>query len=210
MTRLLFGVRGLSVLLVIIVQAILLIAFQGLHPQFEPWFKEIYPPWHQVAFYGPSPPWPKNTTVQAPYGLPWYLLYSPSLLGYAVLVFFLSVVEWCTCLVLFRAGQTLIMLLFLLTAGYALSYVITDFWIYVPIVLGVKWRNLLFLAPLIKIPLGAPSWVWNYIFTVSLPGTGNWSNYLIIGTWWLAMLCYRRFGSSTSLLSDSWLRRRIG
>lgn len=210
MTRLPLDVRGLAVLPVIVAQAVLLIAFHGLHPQFEPWFREIYPPWHYVDFYGPSPPWPPNTTVQAPYGLPWYFLYSPSLLGYAVLLFSLSAAEWVTCLVLIRAGRPLFMFLFLMTAGYALTYVITDFWIYVPIVLSVRWRRLLFLAPLIKLPLGAPGWVWSYVFQVSLPGTGNWSNYLLIGTWWLAMFWYNWFGSSRLLGLENWFNRLVG
>lgn len=210
MTRLPLDIRGLSVMLVIGVQAVLLVAFHGLHPQFEIWFKEIYPPWHYVDFYGPSPPWPPNTTVQAPYGLPWYLLYSPSLLGYASLLISLSVVEWCTCILLIRAGQTLIMLLFLMTSAYALTYVITDFWIFVPIVLSVRWRPLLYLAPLIKIPLGAPGWVWNYVFSVSLPGTGNWSNYLLIVTWWLAMLCYKWFLGPRSVALSNWFHRLVG
>ena len=50
----------------------------------------------------------------------------------------------------------------------------------------------LVIAPLTKLPLGAPLWVWQYVFfdPHSVHDPNNWMQYAILGVWWTVGLVW--------------------
>ena len=141
------------------------------------WISSLYPPW-------------QNLQTPAPYGLPWYVLYSPGLLGLPVLSVYQAVAEGLTLVYLLRRGEPYIAGAFALTSSLIFFWDPFDLWSYLLILLSLKWRPLLAASILVKIPLGAPTWVWNFILDASLRTAGNWPHYIILGAWWLGMLWY--------------------
>jgi hypothetical protein len=141
------------------------------------WVASLYPPW-------------QNLQTPAPYGLPWYILYSPGLLGFPVLAMYQAIAETLTIAYLVRRQHLFIAGAFALTSGLIFFWDPFDLWSYLLILLSVKWKPLLAVSVLVKIPIGAPSWVWQFIIGASLRTQGNYPHYLILGGWWLAMLWY--------------------
>jgi hypothetical protein len=141
------------------------------------WIASLYPPW-------------QNLQTPAPYGLPWYILYSPGLLGFPILAMYQAIAETLTLVYLVRRQHLFIAGAFALTSGMVFFWDPFDLWSYLLILLSVKWRPLLAASVLVKIPLGAPSWVWQFIIGASLQTHGNYPHYVILGGWWLAMLWY--------------------
>jgi hypothetical protein len=141
------------------------------------WIASLYPPW-------------QNLQTPAPYGLPWYILYSPGLLGFPILAVYQAIAEGLTLVYLVRRQHLFIAGAFALTSGLVFFWDPFDLWSYLLILLSVKWRPLLAVSVLVKTPLGAPSWVWQFIIGASLRAQGNYPHYIILGGWWLAMLWY--------------------
>lgn len=141
------------------------------------WITTLYPPW-------------QNLQTPAPYGLPWYILYSPGLLGLPVLAVYQATAEGLTLLYLFRRKEPYIAGAFAVTSMLIFFWDPFDLWSYLLILLSLKWRPLLGASILVKIPLGAPTWVWQFIMTASLRTQGNWPHYIVLAIWWLGMLWY--------------------
>jgi hypothetical protein len=156
----------------------LLIMLQPYYPHdLTQWIATLYPPWQRLQ-------------TPAPYGLPWYVLYAPGLLGLPVLSLSLAVAEGLTLLYLFRRNEPYIAGTFALTSALIFFWDPFDLWSYLFTLLSIKWRPLLAAAILVKIPLGAPMWVWQFILTASLRTQGNWPHYVILGIWWIGILWY--------------------
>ena len=141
------------------------------------WIATLYPPWQYLQ-------------TPAPYGLPWYVLYAPGLLGLPALALYQATVEGLTLVYLIRKREPFIAGAFALTSALIFFWDPFDLWSYLLVLLSLKWRPLLAVSILVKIPLGAPSWVWQFIFTASLRTAGNWPHYIFLGVWWLGMLWY--------------------
>ena len=156
----------------------LLILLQPYYPHdLTQWIISLYPPWQRIE-------------IPAPYGLPWYVLYAPGLLGLSVLSVYLAIAECLTLVYLFSRSEPYIAGAFVLTSALVFFWDPFDLWSYLFILLSVKWRPLLAAAVLVKIPLGAPSWVWQFILNGSFRAAGNWPHYFVIGAWWLGMAWY--------------------
>ena len=143
------------------------------------WMQQIYPPWQKT-----DPP--------APYGLPWYLLYYPGRAGFTALVIWLGLAETIVMLVLLKKGNRRLLYLYMGTSSLFFFWAIFDLWLLMLIVLSARWQLSLVLAAVVKLPLGAPYWVWEFIWKASLAAPGNWLHYVVIGAWWFGMLYYTR------------------
>jgi hypothetical protein len=160
------------------VKCTLLVLLQPYYPHdLTQWIATLYPPWQRLQ-------------TPAPYGLPWYALYAPGLLGLPVLAVCLATAEALTLLYLYKRNEPYIAGGFALTSALIFFWDPFDLWSYLFILLSLKWRPLLAAAVLVKMPLGAPLWVWQFILNASLKTQGNWPHYVILGVWWIGMLWY--------------------
>lgn len=141
------------------------------------WIRTLYPPWQTLQ-------------TPAPYGLPWYALYAPGLFGLPALAAYQATAEGLALLYLIKRKEPYIAGAFAITSLLIFFWDPFDLWSYLFILLSQKWRPLLLTSILVKIPLGAPSWVWQFILTASLRTAGNWPHYIILSVWWLGMLWY--------------------
>ena len=141
------------------------------------WIATLYPPWQHLQ-------------TPAPYGLPWYVLYAPGLLGLPALAVYQATAEGMILLYIIRRNEPYIAGAFALTSALIFFWDPFDLWSYFLLLLSQRWRPLLAASILVKIPLGAPSWVWQFILTASLRTAGNWPHYIFLGVWWLGMLWY--------------------
>src|SRR5215472_7201037 len=168
----------LSIVAMQAAKSILLILLQPYYPNdLTHWIATLYPPWQRLQ-------------TPALYGLPWYVLYAPGLLGLHVLSLSLATAEGLTLLYLLKRNEPYIAGTFALTSLLIFFWDPFDLWSYLFILLSIKWRPLLAAAILVKIPLGAPSWVWQFILTASIRTQGNWPHYVILGMWWIGILWY--------------------
>ena len=131
------------------------------------------------------------TWLAGPYSLAWWGLNSPAFLGYWVFFGYLLLVDLIVFLVLFRQGPRLFAIYYLTISLWFVTVDPVDFF---PILFAVAGRYrwyLLLLAPAVKLPFGAPGWVWTWAFTSSnsLQGPENYSRYLILGAVWVSSLC---------------------
>jgi len=81
-----------------------------------------------------------------------------------------------------------------------------DFFVVMFAVLGRYHAFFLVLAPLTKLPVGAPLWVWQWALTNpdSLHGPENYGRYLILGTIWVfSLMLYLRSRSHRKKLTAS-------
>ena len=67
-------------------------------------------------------------------------------------------------------------------------------------ILGYKYRPFLLIAPLVKLPIGAPFWVWQWVFTspYSVHNPENILRYALLAITWTGALVYHlrfRFNS---------------
>lgn len=129
------------------------------------------------------------TWLAGPYSLFWWGLNVPATLGYGFFFGYLLVVDALFGFWLSRRSWV-----------YACYYLAISVWFttldpvdFFPILFAVAGRyRLAFLifAPIVKLPVLAPLWVWNWTFTNanSLQGPENYGRYLILGVVWTLSL----------------------
>jgi hypothetical protein len=74
-----------------------------------------------------------------------------------------------------------------LSSQFFLNYDGIDYFVFMFSSLGVVSPVFSILALLVKLPIGAPWYVWNFVLfsNASAANPINWGRYLWIGAWWL-------------------------
>ncbi len=136
-------------------------------------------------------PW--DEPWQAPYGVIWYILNIP-LTWFQISginpeqswLLWLSAIDSVVILIM-RRGRfyTIFYIAVSLLTFRQAPYNMTILWITLA---GIYWPPSLIIAPLAKFPIGAPSDVWQYIFSNSMQSETNWRYYALMIILWVVVL----------------------
>lgn len=79
---------------------------------------------------------------------------------------------------------------FMLSSQFFLNYDPVDYWVFAFSLLGVVTPLFSIGALLVKLPIGAPAYVWDFILhsPESIGFNYNWPRYGLIGAWWIGSL----------------------
>ena len=152
------------------------LGFSITHPYSWQWSWTYYP---QRFYY-----------IAAPYSFIWYILYAPAMFGYLPLMLYLYLFDTLATMIVFhyRGWWWRMLIPYVLSSQFFYNFDPIDLWSWWLSLLGIVHPFFSLLAILVKLPIGAPSWVWQWVFT-SRYSTGSWENwprYGILGAWWLA------------------------
>lgn len=124
--------------------------------------------------------------IAAPYSYLWYILYSPALLGYLPMMLYLfSLDTFSTYLVMARKTWKFT-IPFLVSSQFFLNYDPIDWFSFAFSVAGSISPIFSMLALLVKLPIGAPGYVWDFILhsPASISYWYNWPRYAWLAVWW--------------------------
>jgi len=159
--------------------------------------------WHFSYTHYPDGIW----YIAAPYNLLWYWLNSPALLGFLAWSIYLFIFDTiATTLVVWKMPWRYI-IPYMLSSQFFLNYDPVDIFSFLFSIGGVVNPVFSLLAIIVKLPIGAPGYVWDFILhsPASIGWMWNWPRYGLLGAWWLvSLLLYiqrrsRRRGSQTVL-----------
>jgi hypothetical protein len=127
--------------------------------------------------------------LAGPYSLLWWALNSPAFFGYVPFFAYLLAFDLVAFFLIQRKSRLYGVYFLTLTVWFT-TYDPVDFF---PVLFAVAGRYRLVwlvLAPLTKLPIGAPVSVWRWVFTShdSFGGSENYGRYLILGSVWLFSL----------------------
>ena len=125
--------------------------------------------------------------VAAPYGYPWYVLNSPAILGYLPWAFWLLTVDTIANFLVVKYRGWKMIVPFMLSSQFFLNYDPVDLFPFLLSVAGTINPAFSVAALLVKLPIGAPGYVWNFILhsPVSIGYAWNWGRYAWLAAWWL-------------------------
>ena len=126
--------------------------------------------------------------MAAPYGYPWYLLNLPARLGFLPWILYLFTIDSLASYLVVRYRGWMTIVPFMLSSQFFLNYDSVDFFPFILSFAGAvsPWFSLF--ALLVKLPLGAPGYVWDFVLhsPASISYGLNWPRYGLLGAWWLA------------------------
>ena len=113
---------------------------------------------------------------------------SPAMLGYIPWALYLFAVDAVASYLVMRYRGWLTIIPFMLSSQFFLNYDPVDLYPFLFSVAGMVNPLFSLAALLVKLPIGAPGYVWDFILhsPASIGLSLNWPRYGLLGAWWLA------------------------
>ena len=125
--------------------------------------------------------------VAAPYGLAWYALNITAVLGWLPWMLSLFLVDSLISWKIVTTHRWPMIIAWMLSSQFFLNWDPVDYHTFAFSVLGMYSPVFSIAALLVKIPIGAPGYVWDFILhsPYSLGNWVNWGRYAWFGAWWV-------------------------
>lgn len=143
---------------------------------------------HPYSWYWSWTQYPKGYWyIGAPYGYLWYGLNATAIFGFLAWMFSLLFADTIVSYTIIRRESWPFIILWMVSSQFFLNWDPVDYHVFMFSVLGVYNPIFSILALLVKLPVGAPGYVWSFVFDspVSAGWSGNWPRYAWFGSWWL-------------------------
>lgn len=125
--------------------------------------------------------------IAAPYGRLWYWLNSPAQWGFLPWMLYLFIVDTVASAWVMTHGSWRYMIPWMLSSQFSLNWDGPEYFPFLFSSLGGISPLFSVLALVVKLPLGAPGYVWDFVLhsPYSASGWFNWPRYIFLGAWWI-------------------------
>ena len=125
--------------------------------------------------------------IAAPYGYLWYGLNLVAMLGFLPWMLYLFTVDTMASYLIIQRQNWAFIGSWMLSSQFFLNYDGVDYFVFLFSSLGFITPVFSALALLVKLPLGAPSYVWDFILHSPMSAANwiNWGRYAWFGAWWV-------------------------
>lgn len=145
--------------------------------------------WHWSWIQNPVGYW----YIAAPYGYLWYGLNIVAILGFLPWMFYLFTVDTAASYFIIQRQPWWFIIPWMLSSQFFLNYDGVEYFVFLFSTLGFVNPVFSILALVVKLPIGAPGYVWDFILhsPASASNPVNWGRYGWYGAFWvLGILLY--------------------